>query len=115
VPWTYEPEKDDSLNPRHKMPKRPKYVRNHPQRLSEIKALVDKNDKMVAEFRQESLNNRKYKGPARFMKEFVPSWLSYLKTADRKSLSGSEPVIKDNPNIGIIDHSQGRSKKKTKN
>jgi hypothetical protein len=41
--------------------------------------MVEKNDKMVLEYRQELVNNRRYKGAARFVKEFVPSWLSHMK------------------------------------
>lgn len=81
VPWTYEPVKEDTVNPRDKTPKRPKWIRNKALRLSELKSLIEKNDQIVAEYRREHLNNRKYKGVARFIKEFTPSWLSYMRAA----------------------------------
>ena len=87
VPWTYEPEKTDENNPRHRTPKRPKHIREKAVRLSEIKALVEKNDKMVLDYRQEFLNNRKFRGAPKFVKEFVPSWLNHLRTEGYKSTS----------------------------
>jgi hypothetical protein len=100
VPWTYEQPKSDEANPRHKAPKKPKWIRNKSVRLSEIKSLVDKNDQLVNEYRQEFLNNRKYKGASRFVKEFVPSWLSYLRTTGYKTVQNDEegnPAAKTNP------------------
>lgn len=84
VPWVYEPEKTDDKNSRHKKPKLHKSFRDRAVRLSELKSLVERNDQMIMEYRNEMLNNRKYKGTARFVKEFVPSWLSFIKTAERK-------------------------------
>lgn len=87
VPWTYEPEKSEESNPRHKTPKKPKHIREKAVRLSEIKALVDRNEKTVLDYRQEFLNNRRFRGGPKFIKEFVPSWLSHLRTEGYKSTS----------------------------
>jgi len=84
VPWVYEPEKSDEKNSRHKKPKLHKSFREQPKRLAELKSLVERNQQMVMEYRNEMLNNRRYKGTARFVKEFVPSWLSYIKTTEKK-------------------------------
>lgn len=53
--------------------------------------MVEKNDDLVMEYRHEMLNNRKYKGTARFVKEFMPSWISYVKNnTDTKSTVSSK-------------------------
>lgn len=52
--------------------------------------MVEKNEQLVTEYRQEFLNNRKYKGATRFVKEFVPSWLGYLRTTGYKTTQSEE-------------------------
>ena len=102
VPWVYEPEKNEEINPRHKQPKRPKFMRNKSVRLSELKSLVQRNDQIVNDYRQEFLNNRRYRGTARFVKEFAPSWMSYLRSVGSKvSTNSSTMDVFANPEAGF--------------